>query len=112
MVAEVNFDTRLVRYDNIFMKKSVFECPECGSAIKAWADVDAQMSFVISKSGKLTKQIIQNNFQSDSRCGVECTECDWRLYSEDMEGNHPFQSLALEALERQSMIDEFSSKRK
>lgn len=58
MVAEVNFDTRLVRWGNIFMKKSGFECPECGSAIKAWADVDAQMSFVTSKSGKLTKQIV------------------------------------------------------
>lgn len=94
------------------MKKSEFQCPECGSAIKAWADIDAQMSFVISKTGKLTKQVIENSFQSDGRCGVECTECDWNLHSGDMKVDHPLQSLALEALDRQSMIDEFTIKRK
>lgn len=92
-------------------KQSRYECPECGNPIKAWADLDAQVSFVISKAGKLTKRVIKNNYQSDGRCGVECTECDWNLHSDDMEVDHPLQALASKALDLQSLIGELSAKR-
>ncbi|HBN6882400.1 TPA: hypothetical protein L3310_002623 [Vibrio cholerae] len=91
--------------------KSNYVCPECGSPIKAWADLDAQVSFVISKAGKLTKRVITNNYQSDGRCGVNCTECDWELHVDDLDSNSPLKTAALDALERQSMIDELSAKR-
>lgn len=89
-----------------------YGCPKCDSPVKAWADLDATVNFEISKSGKLIKQKITNNYQSDGRCGVECSECDWNVHREDMtvENNH-FKKLADDAMTKQSSIDNLSVKR-
>lgn len=89
-----------------------YGCPECGSPVQAWADLDATVRFAISKSGKLIKQTITNNYQSDGRCGVECSECDWAVHKEDMTAEHShFEKLATDVLTRQGAIDNLSTKR-
>ncbi|GAB3478334.1 hypothetical protein [Marinomonas epiphytica] len=67
---------------------------------------------MISKSGKLTKQAITNVLQSDGRCGVECSECDWALNADDMGDKSPFKKLAESAFAQQEQIDELSAKHK
>ncbi|MGX8948490.1 hypothetical protein [Providencia stuartii] len=82
-----------------------YKCPECGSAIRAWADLDSTLTFEINKNGKLVKRQIKNSWQTDGRCGVECTKCDWILYADSNYSEYPhFEDLALEALGAQSEI--------
>lgn len=92
-------------------KQSKYACPKCGSSIKAIADIDAQISFEISKSGKLTKRLIKNSFQTDGRCGVECSKCDWKLHAHDMSVDSEFLDIADSALAQQAQIYELSPKR-
>ncbi|MCI2286099.1 hypothetical protein L3081_25080 [Colwellia sp. MSW7] len=89
-----------------------YGCPQCGSPVNAWADLDATVNFVISKSGKLIKQTITNNYQSDGRCGVECSECDWAVHREDIKAPHAhFKKLADDAMTRQGTMANLSVKR-
>jgi len=67
------------------MMKQKIECPECNSQLKVWIDIDADISFQVSRSGKLSKRVVQDNLQSDGRCGLECLECDWKVYGRDCE---------------------------
>lgn len=92
-------------------KQSEYECPRCSSSIIAVADIDAQISFKISKSGKLTKPRISNSFQTDGRCGVRCSECDWSLHAHDMDEGNVLLGIAGSALEQQDQIKELSAKR-
>lgn len=81
------------------------KCPECGSVVQAWADLDTTLTFQINKNGKLAKRQIKNAYQSDGRCGVECTECNWTLYADSDYSEYPhFEALAGEALEYQANI--------
>ncbi|MPQ71509.1 hypothetical protein [Pseudomonas sp. MWU12-2323] len=63
--------------------KQKIECPECNSPLKVWIDIDAEISFHVSSTGKLNKREVQDNQQSDGRCGLECLECDWKVYGQD-----------------------------
>lgn len=94
--------------------KEVECCPECKSEIEAWADLDAEVSFRVSKTGKLIKRVITNTFQTDGKSGVRCTNCAWSLHGKDMdEVTHGhFLTLAEKALEQQENIIELSVKRK
>jgi transcription initiation factor IIE alpha subunit len=92
-------------------KKNEFKCPKCGSPVKAWADLDAQVTFTVTAAGKLTKPVITNSYQTDGRSGVDCTECDWRLHLCDMSEDSPFEALATSALEAQEAIEFLSAKR-
>lgn len=85
-------------------RKSNRACPECGSAVRAWADIDARLSFEISSSGKLVKRSIKNTYQSDGRAGVECSLCSWSQHIDDMAVDSPFLPCAEAALERQAEI--------
>lgn len=92
-------------------KKDDFKCPDCGSPIYAWADLDATLKLQVSSTGKLSKQTIQNNLQSDGRCGVECTECDWEMHGHDIPDGSPLEGLAQAALDAQERIDFLTEKR-
>lgn len=90
-----------------------YKCPECDSNIRAWADLDATVTFKITKSGCLTKLKIKNANQTDGRCGVECTECDWTLYGDSDYSEYPhFEKLACQALGKQEEIETLSIKSK
>ncbi|WP_083938398.1 hypothetical protein [Algicola sagamiensis] len=91
--------------------KNNFSCPECNSTIKAWADLDAQVTFEISKNGKLVKRIIENVLQSDGCCGVECSKCSWAVHREEMDDDSPFLQCANEAIRQQMGILFLTSKR-
>jgi hypothetical protein len=70
------------------------------------------MSFTVGKAGALTKQIIKNVDQSDGRCGVECSVCDWSVHIGEMNSEFAhFEQVAIEALQRQSQVDFLSPKR-
>lgn len=90
---------------------SKYSCPECGAKVTVWADIDAVIEFDIAKSGKLTKQRIENSNQSDGRCGVKCSECGWSLDLDDMDEKSPFLTPAEEALDKQQKIKSLSAKR-
>lgn len=60
-------------------------CPECQGPLAVWADVDAELTFSLSKSGKLKKRALTNNAQSDGRCGLKCQSCSWVIYGDDVE---------------------------
>ncbi len=90
-----------------------FNCPKCGSAVNAWADLDTTLTFQINKNGKLVKRVIKNANQTDGRCGVECTECDWTLYGDSDYSEYPhFEELALQALAHEEEIETLSVKSK
>ncbi|KJC15026.1 hypothetical protein [Pseudomonas aeruginosa] len=65
--------------------KHKIECPECSSLLKVWIDIDADISFHVSRTGKLSKREVQDNMQSDGRCGLQCLECDWKVHGQDCE---------------------------
>lgn len=92
-------------------KKNDFTCPECGSNINAWADIDATAKFDVKKNGELKPPTISNSIQSDGRCGVECKECDWEAHGHDLDEESPLFRLANEALKQQSEINFLSPKR-
>ncbi len=90
-----------------------FNCPKCGSAVNAWADLDATVIFKINNHGKLIKRVIKNANQTDGRCGVECTECDWTLYADSDYSEYPhFEELACQALAYEEEIETLSVKSK
>lgn len=93
-------------------KKSKFTCPNCGSPIQAWADLDATLKLQVSSTGKTSKPVVSNNLQSDGRSGVECTECEWSRHGFDMEDDDPLLALAQAALDTQASMLELSVKRK
>lgn len=92
-------------------KKNEYKCPKCGAPVKAWADLDAQVTFTVTATGKLTKPVITNSYQSDGRCGIDCTKCGWREHHSDMSDDSPFADLATSALEAQEAIEFLSAKR-
>lgn len=57
--------------------QSVWACPECGSKVEVWADIDACLNFEISSIGELTKKRIDVSDMGEPRCGLKCTKCDW-----------------------------------
>lgn len=63
--------------------KPSVECPECRGQLKVWVDVDASVSFSVSRTGRLTHREIQNNHQGDGRCGLKCQQCTWSIYGSD-----------------------------
>lgn len=83
-----------------------FKCPKCGGDLLAWADLDAMITFKVKKDGGLTKGQIKNTHQTDGRCGVNCTKCDWEISHLDEVGqkNTHLEQLANEALELQHQI--------
>lgn len=66
------------------MKRKI-ECPECGGLLKVWIEVDASLQFNVSATGKLSKRAIEDNMQSDGRCGLKCQECSWEIFGNDVE---------------------------
>lgn len=66
------------------MKRKI-ECPECRGPLKVWIDVDASLQFNVSATGKLNKRAIEDNTQSDGRCGLKCQECSWEVFGKDVE---------------------------
>lgn len=84
--------------------KSKFVCPECASPIAVWVDVDAELRFKVSSTGKLQGRVIENNYQTDGRCGVKCQECDWRTYGADVE-EQAFRKLLENAYEQAEAIE-------
>jgi len=66
------------------MKRKV-ECPECSGSLKVWIDVDASLMFNVSSTGKLSKRAIEDNTQSDGRCGLKCQDCSWKVFGSDVE---------------------------
>ncbi|HBN9693171.1 TPA: hypothetical protein VDV13_003578 [Pseudomonas aeruginosa] len=61
------------------------QCPECQGPLKVWLEIDATLSFAVSSSGKLNKRSIEDNMESDGRCGLECQGCDWKVHGADVE---------------------------
>ncbi|HGF9504278.1 TPA: hypothetical protein ACJEU7_001474 [Acinetobacter baumannii] len=57
------------------MSNKKYVCPECGADVVAWADIDAQITYNVTDSGKLEELKIENALQSDGRCGVQCSKC-------------------------------------
>lgn len=92
------------------MNKNTFKCPECNSNVTAWADIDAMVTFEVSKNGKLIRKSIENWYQTDGRAGIECTNCSWELTGGDLVEYPHFESLADEALEYQHNIRSFAIK--
>lgn len=83
-----------------------FKCPECSGEVSVWADLDAEVTFKINSRGKLVKRKIENSYQTDGRCGVKCTNCNWAI--DHMDSVSPdllhFEYLANEALAYQHEI--------
>ena len=89
-----------------------YNCPKCGGKLQAWADLDACAKFDINESGGLKRNEIKNNFQSDGRCGVECSECDWDQHIDDIDENNPHLIKAAQnAFSKQEAIGFLTSKR-
>lgn len=65
--------------------KQKIECPDCQGQLKVWIDIDADISFHVSRAGKLSNREVTDNLQSDGRCGLQCLECDWGVYGQDCE---------------------------
>lgn len=91
---------------------SKYNCPECGSALNAWADIDVKISFQVNKKGKLVKRAIDNHWQTDGRCGIECTnrECMWDLDDDNWDEFPHLAKLADETCEYQNGISTLSPK--
>lgn len=67
--------------------KQKIECPKCQGPLKVWLEIDASLIFNVSNSGKLSKRAIQDNEQSDGRCGLKCQQCNWQIRGADVEDN-------------------------
>lgn len=91
------------------MSNTKYACPECGSNIVAWADLDAQVSFDVTANGNFVNEKIENVFQSDGRCGVHCSNCEWEM-PDNLDDEHPFVKLANQALKQQREIELLSAK--
>lgn len=63
----------------------IIECPECQGPLKVWIEIDADISFHVSRTGKLSKREVRDNEQTDGRCGLECRNCDWQIHGRDVE---------------------------
>lgn len=61
------------------------ECPQCQGPLKVWLDIDASLLFNVSRSGKLSKRTIEDNLQSDGRCGLKCQTCSWQVLGSEVE---------------------------
>ncbi|OIH12025.1 hypothetical protein A7M79_00610 [Acinetobacter baumannii] len=92
------------------MSNKKYVCPECGADVVAWADIDAQISFHVTDSGKLEEQTIKNVFQSGGRCGVKCSKCRWN--TDDLEDDKIFTPLANKALKLQEKIKYLTEKKR
>lgn len=65
------------------MANQKIECPKCGSKLRVWLDLDASVSFEVSKVGNLSKRSINAEENGDCRCGVECTSCSFKRHNHD-----------------------------
>ncbi|RXU01337.1 hypothetical protein B1F69_04505 [Pseudomonas syringae] len=61
------------------------ECPECRGPLKVRIDIDADISFRVSRTGQLSKREVRDNQQSDGRCGLECQDCRWQVHGNDVQ---------------------------
>lgn len=61
------------------------ECPTCLGPLRVWIEIDADISFHVSRSGKLSKREVRDNEQNDGRCGLKCQNCDWQIHGNDVE---------------------------
>ncbi|HID9801563.1 TPA: hypothetical protein ACXI4L_005746 [Pseudomonas aeruginosa] len=61
------------------------ECPKCRGPLKVWLEIDASLSFAVSRNGKLSKRSITDTLESDGRCGLACQNCDWEIHGNDVE---------------------------
>ena len=50
-----------------------------------WIDIDASLLFNVSATGKVSKRAIEDNTQSDGRCGLKCQECSWNIHGSAVE---------------------------
>ncbi|MDH4602406.1 MULTISPECIES: hypothetical protein [Pseudomonas syringae group] len=64
--------------------REIVECPDCHGPLKVWLDIDASLIFNVSATGKLSKRAIEDNTQSDGRCGLKCQECSWQVHGTDV----------------------------
>lgn len=61
------------------------QCPDCQGPLKVWIEIDAEMSFHVSRTGKFSKREVRDNEQTDGRCGFNCQNCDWKIHVNDLE---------------------------
>ena len=61
------------------------ECPTCQGPLRVWIEIDADISFQVSRTGKLSKREVRDNEQTDGRCGFKCQNCDWWIHVSDVE---------------------------
>lgn len=85
-------------------EKTDYNCPKCKSTVTVWADLDAELSFEVSKEGKPKRRVIKNSRQSDARAGVRCTQCSWSMYADDISQGDQFLPLIDKALAKQDAI--------
>lgn len=83
---------------------SKIECPKCQGPLTVWLDIDAALLFSVSRTGKLSKRAIEDNTQSDGRCGLKCQACSWKVLGSKVEDEALLQVIrdaddALSALE-------------
>lgn len=88
-----------------------YACPECQGPLTVWADVDAELTFSLSKTGKLKRQGLTNNAQSDGRCGIKCQSCNWRIHGNDVE-DESWSDLLGDALGQAEVLELAVAKRK
>lgn len=93
-------------------KKNDFKCPECGSAIKAWAEMGATLYMGVSTTGQPKGVEIKNTGQVGGRFGVQCTKCHWDLHCYDMDDGNPLLEVANVALAKQEAIIFLTAKRR
>lgn len=93
-------------------KMKNYNCPKCGESLQAWADLDACAKFNINENGRLKRTEIKNCFQSDYRCGVACSKCDFDISVDDMdESQSHLIKAAQSAFSKQESIDFLTSKK-
>lgn len=91
--------------------KTKYVCPDCGSDISVWVDLDASCTFNVNE-GELSEPTIDNTFQSDGRAGIHCTECEWEFdVYEANDNDNAFKLLLDEAIVKQASIKQLTIKR-
>ena len=60
-----------------------YKCPNCGGKIEVWGDIDATLKYQVKPSGELSERKITGELNGDSRYGIDCTNCDWKMHCQD-----------------------------
>ncbi len=58
-------------------------CPDCGSKLKIWFDMNASIEFDISATGRITKPTAISDESGEERAGIKCSSCDWEIHLSD-----------------------------